>query len=97
MATDVAFGEAMPLVDELERRVGDGVTTATVAAERRGWRRCATARWRPSPARRAGWLGDDRAVLTPLPRGAGPPRTWRAVRSHPGARRRAGAGRRSSG
>ena len=33
MATDVAFGEAMPHVDELERRVGDGATAATVAAE----------------------------------------------------------------
>ena len=73
MATDVAFGEAMPLVDELERRVGDGVTTATVAAERG----MATLRDRQVAAL-AGALGGlllTALILTPLPHGrstAGP-------------------------
>jgi hypothetical protein len=65
MATDVAFGEAMPLVDELERRVGDGVTTATVAAERG----MATLRDRQVAAL-AGALGGlllTALLLTPLP------------------------------
>ena len=67
MATDVAFGEAMPLVDELERRVGDGVTTATVAAERG----MATLRDRQVAAL-AGALGGlllTALMLTPLPHG----------------------------
>ena len=74
MAADVAFGEAMPLVDELERRVGDGVTTATVAAERG----MATLRDRQVAAL-AGALGGlllTALMLTPLPQGAVPPGTW---------------------
>ena len=96
MAADVAFGEAMPLVDELERRVGDGVTTATVAAERG----MATLRDRQVAAL-AGALGGlllTALILTPLPHG-------RSAAGHaaepsadaPAPRRRAGAGRRAAG
>ena len=72
LAADVAFGEAMPHVDELERQVADTLTTATGAADRE----MATLRDRQVAAL-AGALAAlllAALVLTPLPRvpGAAP-------------------------
>jgi hypothetical protein len=66
MAADVAFGEAMPHVDELERQIAETLTTATSAADRE----VATLRDRQVAAL-AGALAAlllAALMLTPLPR-----------------------------